>query len=84
VSEQTWEPWFESTLRAQLTVPDGEPLDRERPLVAYGLNSFGWMTIATDLETWVTLPDELLLPSTFRTAGTLWAAVRETLAGAQA
>ena len=77
----SWAPWFDATVRAQLSgVPAAEPLDPDRQLVAYGLDSFGWMAIATDLRPWVSLPDELLLPSTFRTMATLWAAVQEAMA----
>jgi Leu/Phe-tRNA-protein transferase len=76
-----WTPWFETTLRAQLSgVAEQEMLDPDRLLVAYGLNSFGWMVITDDLRPWVTLPDELLLPSTFRTARSLWTAVYEAMA----
>ncbi|HEX5121118.1 MAG TPA: hypothetical protein VFW65_38525 [Pseudonocardiaceae bacterium] len=75
-----WAPWFETTLRAQLALLEGEALDPDRLLVACGLTSFGWMVVADDLRCWVTLPEELLLPSTFRTARSLWAAVCDALA----
>lgn len=73
-----WASWFESTLRGELPdLPESEPLDPDRPLVLYGLDSFGWAVLAAKLEEWVTLPDELLLPSSFRSARTLWNAVLE-------
>jgi len=79
-----WPDWFAGVLRDRLGLAAGEPLDPERPLVLYGLDSFGWMAVVADLEEWVTIPDELLLPSSFRTASTLWSVVEEARSGGPA
>jgi phosphohistidine phosphatase SixA len=76
-----WPDWYEAVLRARLRLADEEPLDPQRPLALYGLDSYGWMAVAADLEQWVTIPDRLLLPSSFRTASTLWSVIEEALSG---
>jgi acyl carrier protein len=72
-----WPDWFEGVLRARLGLAAGASLDPDRPLALYGLDSLGWLAVAAELEEWVAIPDQLLLPSSFRTASTLWSVVEE-------
>lgn len=70
--------WFEAILRRRLPeLPPDQSLDAEQQLTVYGLDSLGWAGLVADLEVRVRIPDELLMPGSFRTAATLLDVVRQ-------
>lgn len=74
--------WFEATLRRHLPDLSADlPLEADQPLTGYGLNSLGWVGLVADLGDRVHIPDELLMPSSFRTATTLYQVVQEVESG---
>jgi acyl carrier protein len=78
-----WPQEFESVLRDQL--PGLEPsaqLSGEVPLVQYGLDSMGTVTLLIALESAldVQFPDNALTPETFETADLLWEQAHRLLA----
>lgn len=78
-----WPAAFEAAIRRNLTDLGSEVvLEPDAPLVAFGLDSMGMVALVFDVESalGVVLPDEALLPETFATAGSLWAAVESALA----
>ncbi|KMS72988.1 hypothetical protein ACM01_21035 [Streptomyces viridochromogenes] len=73
-----WDSAFESILRSVLrTLSDAEPLRADLELAAAGLDSMASVELLLMLEETygVEIPDELLQPVTFATAGSLWQAV---------
>jgi acyl carrier protein len=74
-----WSLEFEMVLREHLpSLEAGVPLDGALPLVQYGLDSMGTVTLLVALESAldVEFPDEALMPETFETADLLWAQAR--------
>ncbi|MFD9498145.1 phosphopantetheine-binding protein [Streptomyces sp. NPDC060035] len=70
-----WDEAFESILRTLLrTLSDGAPLDPDLDLAAAGLDSMASVELLLLLEETygIEIPDDLLQPSTFATAGNLW------------
>jgi nodulation protein F len=79
-----WPHEFEVVLREQLPgLEPSESLSGEVPLVQYGLDSMGTVTLLVALESAleVQFPDEALVPETFETADRLWEQARRLLAG---
>lgn len=78
-----WSQEFESVLRAHLPgLASDERLSGEVPLVRYGLDSMGTVTLLVALESSldVQFPDEALVPETFETADQLWKQASRLLA----
>jgi hypothetical protein len=78
-----WPQEFESVLREALPgLEPGAPLVGEVPLVQYGLDSMGTVTLLIALESAldVQFPDEVLRPETFESADTLWKQAHHLLA----
>ncbi|KMS66247.1 hypothetical protein ACM01_46155 [Streptomyces viridochromogenes] len=73
-----WDEAFETILRSLLrALPDDAPLRPDQDLAAAGLDSMASVELLLKLEETyaVEIPDELLQPTTFATAGALWEAV---------
>jgi acyl carrier protein len=72
-----WDNAFDSIVRSHLTVPAGATLPPTDLLADHGLDSMGTVTllVALEEEFAVTFPDDLLVPETFATAGSLWTAL---------
>lgn len=78
-----WSEDFESVLREHLPgLAAEERLSSEVPLVRYGLDSMGTVTLLVALESAldVQFPDEALVPETFETADQLWKQASRLLA----
>jgi len=79
-----WPREFETALRQNLphltTASILSPADR---LIDLGLDSMATVALVIDIEDacGVELPDEVLVPDTFDTAASLWAAVSSCAAG---
>jgi len=80
-----WSGPFEEIVRGQLAIGPQTPLGADDVLADLGLDSLGTVTVLMELEDayGVTFPDELLVPATFRTAGSLWSAVDGLTAAAR-
>ncbi|MDX3225229.1 phosphopantetheine-binding protein [Streptomyces sp. ME19-01-6] len=73
-----WNESFEAILRSLLRgLSDDAPLQPEQNLAAVGLDSMASVELLLELEKTfaIEVPDELLQPATFATAGALWQAV---------
>lgn len=77
MSTAPWPPAFSDVLRPHLPLLGSAPLAASTNLNDSGLDSLGTISLLVDLEDAlaVSFPDELLHPDTFRTVGTLWAAL---------
>ena len=78
------DPYFIDLLRQHLPhLPPGQPLDPERALRDFGLDSMEMVALLIDLEDGygVQLPDDDLITTTFRTASTLWQVLQSVRAG---
>ncbi|WP_019545168.1 phosphopantetheine-binding protein [Streptomyces sulphureus] len=79
-----WDEQFEEALRSVLPhMPRDEPLLPETDLARAGLDSMTTVELLLLLEESyrISVPDELLRAATFATAGSLWQAIADVLAG---
>lgn len=72
-----WPPVFETSVRRHLPMLGDGALEHSTVLSDAGLDSLRTISLLVDIEDAldVSVPDEILLPDTFRTAGSLWTAI---------
>jgi acyl carrier protein len=73
VSTVEWSPEFDAILRRHLPL-NGGPVPPQADLASLGLDSLGTVSLVMELEDTlgIAIPDEVLVPETFRTADALW------------
>ena len=73
-----WSAEFEAILRAHLPLAQGGDIAPTARLLDLGLDSLATVSLVVELEVelGLDLPDEILVPATFETAGNLWHAVK--------
>lgn len=78
-----WSPPFDTILRRHLPLSDG-PVPPDAILADLGLDSLATVSLVMELEDsfGVSIPDDVLVPDTFRTADALWQVITALLATA--
>ncbi len=72
-----WPPDFEAVLRATIPALDGAALEPDVPLTIYGVTSLGLLGLGSAVSTRYGIPLAAFTERAFRSAGSLWALVRE-------
>lgn len=72
-----WSGPFEELVRGQLAIPGHRELRPGEALADLGLDSLGTVTLLMELEEayGVVFTDDMLVPTTFATAGALWSSL---------
>lgn len=77
--QKEWPERFEKVLRAHLPLAGEEDIAADAALADLGLDSLELVSLLLNVEDTfaITFPDQLLMPETFATAGSLWSAIAE-------
>ena len=77
MSQKEWPEQFEEVLRKHLPLAAADDIAPDAVLADLGLGSLELVSLLLNIEDTfvITVPDELLMPATFATAGSLWSAV---------